>query len=273
MDIEQLSKTQIVLLTLLVAFVSSIATGIVTVSLVSQAPEGITQTINRIVERTVEKVVTEPAKSVAAAVTGNAAATEKTVVVKEDDLTADSIAKVQASTVRIVARGSSDSSFYARGIIVDPSGAIATDRGSIDPNLLSEAIFPSGARYPVTPRTPAVGSSVIILDPSFIGTTTPKFSPVSFADMGKLRLGQSVVRIGGRAYDAVSTGVIASLPNTQTDGEHLIETTINSTIPGSIIITIFGDVIGMTTGNSLLTGGTLYTPASAVSAALAVKSQ
>ena len=272
MDIEQLSKTQIVLLTLLVAFVSSIATGIVTVSLVSQAPEGVTQTINRIVERTVEKVVTEPAKSVAAVVSGNTS-TETTVVVKEDDLTADSIAKVQASTVRIVEKGAAESFAYARGIIVDASGAIATDRSAIDPNLLSEAIFPSGARYPVTVRTPVPGSSIVILDPSFLGTTTPKISPVSFADMSKLRLGQSIVRVGGKSYDVVSTGVIASLPNTQTEGDHLIETTINSSISGSIIITLFGDVIGMTTGTSLASGGTLYTPVSAVSAALSAKTQ
>ena len=38
MDLEHLNKTQIILLTLLVSFVTSIATGIVTVSLLAQAP-------------------------------------------------------------------------------------------------------------------------------------------------------------------------------------------------------------------------------------------
>ena len=70
MDIEQLNRTQILLLTLLVSFVTSIATGIVTVSLMGQAPHGITQTVNRIFERTVEKVVPEPVRPSAAAAVG-----------------------------------------------------------------------------------------------------------------------------------------------------------------------------------------------------------
>jgi len=54
---EQLNNQQIVLLVLLVSFVTSIATGIVTVTLMQQVPSGITQTINRVVEKTVETVV------------------------------------------------------------------------------------------------------------------------------------------------------------------------------------------------------------------------
>ena len=57
MELEHLNKTQIVLLTTLVAFVSSIATSIVTVTLMDQAPPGTTTTIRNVVERTVERVV------------------------------------------------------------------------------------------------------------------------------------------------------------------------------------------------------------------------
>ncbi len=55
---EDLTKTQIVLLTLLVSFITSIATGIITTSLLAEAPQGVTQTIDRVVERTVERVTT-----------------------------------------------------------------------------------------------------------------------------------------------------------------------------------------------------------------------
>ena len=69
MDMEHLSKSQIVLLTLLVSFVTSIATGIVTVSLMDQAPPAIAQTVNRIIERTVEKVVSSGQSAAATVVT------------------------------------------------------------------------------------------------------------------------------------------------------------------------------------------------------------
>src|SRR3990167_10920392 len=96
-----MSKHQIVLLAFLVGFVTSIATGIVTVSLMDQAPPSITRTINQIVERTVEKVVPAavPASQGAAAAT---VIKETTVVVKNDDLVAQSIAGVQKGIVRII---------------------------------------------------------------------------------------------------------------------------------------------------------------------------
>lgn len=55
---EELNKNQLILLVLLVTFVTSIATGIVTVSLMEQAPQSVTQTINRVVTQTIEKVST-----------------------------------------------------------------------------------------------------------------------------------------------------------------------------------------------------------------------
>src|SRR3989338_10938680 len=93
MEIEKLNKTQIILLTLLTSFVTSIATGIVTVTLLEQAPPVVTQTINRVVESTIEKVIPSQGTSVVTK--------ETTVVVKEDDLIAKSIENDSLSLARI----------------------------------------------------------------------------------------------------------------------------------------------------------------------------
>jgi len=58
MDINELNKKQLVLLTLLITFVVSIGTGIVTVSLMKQIPPTVPQTINNVIQRTIEKVTT-----------------------------------------------------------------------------------------------------------------------------------------------------------------------------------------------------------------------
>ena len=79
---EELNKNQIILLTLLVSFVTSIATGIVTVTLMDQAPPAVTQTINRVVERTVEKLV--PGETQVATVVR-----EVPVIVTEEELMCD----------------------------------------------------------------------------------------------------------------------------------------------------------------------------------------
>src|SRR3989338_1462054 len=122
MDMEELSKSQIVLLTLLVSFVTSIATGIVTVSLMDQAPPAIAQTVNRIIERTVEKVVPSPAGQSAAVVT-----TEKTIIVKESDLIVQAVEKITPSLVRVYTSSEKDPTFLGLGIVIDAEGSVIAD--------------------------------------------------------------------------------------------------------------------------------------------------
>lgn len=57
MDVKELNKSQLILLALLLSFVTSIATGITTVTLLEKAPESVAVPINRIVRETVEKIV------------------------------------------------------------------------------------------------------------------------------------------------------------------------------------------------------------------------
>ncbi|MDP4020748.1 MAG: hypothetical protein Q8P58_01755 [Candidatus Adlerbacteria bacterium] len=237
MDLEQLTKHQTLLLTLLVSFVTSIATGIVTVSLMDQAPEGVTRVINQIVERTVETVV--PANQ------GAAVATEKTVVVKQDELVPQSIATVQKSVIRIVTKGGTGP--ITRGVVVDTNGLAAVDSTALNaanPRDL-EAILYSGERVPfeVVNDNSSSGITFINLELS----TSTGFAPAMLVNPSKLTLGQTVLRIGGAGSDTVAEGVIAALPGVQGEQHSTIEASVTSATPGSVLLTIFGEVIGVAT--------------------------
>ncbi len=73
MNIEELSKAQLLLLTVMVNFVVSIATGVLTVSFLDQAPTTVTQGVNRVIEHTIQTIATpievsNPIKSITAPV-------------------------------------------------------------------------------------------------------------------------------------------------------------------------------------------------------------
>ena len=63
MDVQELNKSQLILLAILLSFITSIATGIVTVTLMQQAPSSVTVPINRIIKQTVEKIVPSTANN------------------------------------------------------------------------------------------------------------------------------------------------------------------------------------------------------------------
>lgn len=256
MDIEKLTKHQIVLLALLVSLVSSIATGVVTVSLMQDEPGGVTKTINQIVERTVEKVVpTDQGASVATAAAPTTV-TERTVVVKDDDLTAASIAKAQKAIVRITTRGGD--LLVTRGVIVTDTGIALADRTAI--NVAGgkdfEAILYSGERVPATLRLVNGTSSVAVLDLA-VGTSTG-FAPLGITDYSKLKLGQSVIRIGGTGADSIGVGVLSRFPQ-KLSHPSLIEASVSSVTPGSLLITLFGEVVGIITGDAATQSAESYT--------------
>ena len=87
MDIEELTKSQIVLLVVLISFVTSMATGIVTVSLMDQAPTSVAQTVNRVIQQTIKEVASP----------GQTATVElpaKTIIVNDTNTIADAVQKI-----------------------------------------------------------------------------------------------------------------------------------------------------------------------------------
>lgn len=248
MDIEQLSKSQIVLLTLLVSFVTSMATGIVSVSLMEDAPPAVAQTVNRVIERTVEKVVpseNQPA-SAAAVVTK-----EKTVVVKETDLVAQAVAKASPSLVRVYADASAEAAFLGMGVIVNASGLIAFDAGVLN-HAEAVVVFSDGSRAHASVANRNEIAGVVFLAPAsstLTGAPLPKLVPAELA-VGTPTLGETAVVLAGQVSTRIASSLVTSLsPKSASVPLDLIETDAptGSIIAGSPLIDLNGAVVGFST--------------------------
>jgi hypothetical protein len=178
--------------------------------------------------------------------------------VRDDDLAAQSIAAVQQAVVRIIARG--EDTLVARGVIIDGKGIALTDRAALAAtgNNVFDAILSSGERVPAVLRSTPAEGPLGVLD-VVVGTSTG-FEAASLGSASNLKLGQTVIRIGGSGGDSVGVGVIASL-NTPEEGAAptSIETSVESATPGSVLITIFGEVVGIMTSSSAAGGQNVYT--------------
>lgn len=251
MDIERLSKSQIILLTLLVSFVTSIATGIVTVSLMDQAPPSVAQTVNRIVERTVEKVV--PAGQTASSVITR----EKTIVVKESELISQAVAKISPSVARLYAISADPPQFLGLGIVLDGSGTVAADSAVLGDSGDATIIFPDGTRVRafVAERNRNSGLAFLKSATTTTDGKTPNWKPAAVS-AGHSVLGQTVIALAGKNLPRISDGIVTALvPRTSADSPlaaEVIDTNISTDfiLPGSLLVNTDGEVIGISTMSS-----------------------
>lgn len=272
MDIEQLSKSQIILLTILVSFVTSIATGIVTVSLMGQAPPSIAQNVNRIVERTVERVV--PVGQTASTVITR----EKTIIVKESDLISEAVARTTPSVVRLYLNDSDPAVFLGFGVVLDASGIIATDTWALGESGDAEIVLQDGARVRafVTMRDRSSGVAFLQAATTTKDGKTPVWNPAAIS-VGSPRLGQVVITIAGKTTTRIADGIITALipqPDSS-ETQKIIETNISgdSIVLGGLLLNTDGEIIGMSTtaGRLLSLGGFISSSALARQHALETK--
>ena len=259
---EQLTKSQIVLLTLLVSFVTSIATGIVTVSLMDQAPPAVAQTVNRIIERTIETVAVEPKGQAAATIVTQ----EKTVIVKESDLISQALTRVNPSIVRLFTTSTDTPAFLALGVVMDASGTIVSDADIFKEGDVAIAELASGARVRVTLTSQDTTSAIAYFAAATTTTEgkTPVWSPISIAGIHPA-LGATVIAIGGKSTPRVGTGIITALIASADDkGPQVIDTDVGveSIFAGSPIITTEGSLLGLRTGIARAASATGFVSAS-----------
>lgn len=250
MDMEKLNKSQIVLLTLLVSFVTSIATGIVTVSLMEQAPGAVTQTVNRIVERTVEKVAAAQPAAVSTVI-------EKEVFVNESEMFARAIERVAPSVVRLYMPGKDQEGkdmhiFVGFGLVTSAEGEIVADAGTPEGTLT--ALRADGKEVSITNVVRASEASLIRLQATSTTSNgeTVAWQPVALGG-AKTKLGAKVVGIGGRTSTRVASGIVTGLGGPEKEGDpSYVETDMTSetVAAGSPLLDSNGAIVGIATRES-----------------------
>jgi len=264
-----------VLLVLLVSFVTSIATGIVTVTLLEEAPPIVTQTINRVVEHTIERVV--PGESQTATVIE----TEKTVVVNEEDLITSVIEKNTDKIVKIY-RGTAEGPVYIGvGVLVSKDGIVAA---ATDSSILSAGknnsytiVLSNGKEVPGEAVLTTSGKPTALLRLTFTEEDGVVPGSIKYGDINGLKLGQTIVTIYGRTRTSIALGIISGLDEktievVAEEGSEeqprsisvlqAIETNIDDSKigRGAVLLNLFGEVVGISTLESRLHGGSDFTP-------------
>ena len=204
---ENLNKNQMILLVLLVSFVTSIATGIMTVSLLQQAPVEMTRTINNVVEKTIQQVTPSAVSNIISP--QNQQVT--TVVVNEDDMVTSAISKNLKSIVRINETDvNGNVNFYGLGVVMTKDGIIATDKDGILTDSLYTAKFSDGASWKLVPLGLNANTNTMFFKVNLPQKTTYVFSPAQLSATD-LQLGQTIIGLGGETDNSVAVGRVLSL--------------------------------------------------------------
>lgn len=289
---KELDKSQIVLLTLLVSFVTSLATGIVTVSLMEQGVSPVTNTVNQIVERTkeiivrvqdpqdpiviteTEMVIVQQSDLVAAAVSKNKDSSIILYKVAQGTLTEDvrledgvdelaedvqnepkeTPADMTASAVVAVNNIPAGTLVFVSRAAVLAGGILAADSSVLEMGAEYVVLGADGQRVMV--KVHAQSGGIALLD-TYAGTST------SLGDVTQLARGQAVIVLSGTNRLRVTTGIVSDI--ILNDGS-IVAVEIDRTIdtPGSMLISIDGELIGMSTGISRADGSTWFTSANVI---------
>lgn len=201
MDVQELNKSQLILLAILLSFITSIATGIVTVTLMQQAPTSVTVPINRIVRQTVEKIVP-----------GQVTNTTNTVVVKEEDLVVDAIEKNQSSLFSISKEildesGKTIEVTEGEGLAINIDGVVVVDG----------ALVPEKGVYYVKNSSGKFKADFLSIDKlgfAFLKIGAPldeknklAFTVPTLGDINKMKVGQKIIVLGNSPSSFMFDGV------------------------------------------------------------------
>lgn len=227
MDIKDLNKPQLILLAVLLSFVTSIATGIVTVTLMQQAPVSFTAPVNRVIQQTIEKIQQVEGKTVT-----------QTVVVKEEDLVVDAIAKNEGSIFAIT-KETQDVDLNTvevsagRGFAISLDGIIVADSSMVGDKGTYFAKNDSGKFKADFISTDKAGFSFLKIGAPLDEKNKLIFNVPSFGDLDKMKIGQKILVLG----NGISSFIF--------EGNKDIKTNVTKTNGGALVLNLDGEALGM----------------------------
>lgn len=199
MEIKDLNKSQLILLAILLSFITSIATGITTVTLMQQAPTSVTAPINNVVRQTIEKIQQVEGKT-----------TTQTVIVKEEDLVVDAIAKNRTSVFAITKDGFD---IDGNAIEISAGRAFAVSNNNI---VVADArLVPGLEKYYVKNDSGKFKAEFISSDKgySFMRVGEPldvtkklAYTVPTAGDVTKMKVGQQIIILGNSISSNIFEG-------------------------------------------------------------------
>lgn len=230
MDIKDLNKSQLILLAVLLSFITSIATGITTVTLMQQAPASFTTPVNRVIQQTVQKIEQVEGKTVT-----------QTVVVKEEDLVVDAIAKNQ-SAVFVITKMGQDVNFQpievsaGRGFAVSTDGVVVADASLVSDNETYFVANGSGKFKATFLSTDKAEFSFLKIGDPVNGTDKLSFTVPTLGDLTKMKIGQQVLVLGNTVTSSIFEGLNANKG---------IDLTVAKTNAGGLVLDLDGNALGI----------------------------
>ncbi len=228
MDIKDLSRSQLILLALLLSFVTSLATGITAVTLMQQAPQSVTVPINKVVKETVNRIVPTEGR-----------ATVNTVVVKEEDLIVSAIADNKPALFGIFKETSGGSrqqvsEKIGNGFAVSKKGIVAANVSEVpsdgtyyvenESGKFDAKFIPSGQNK----------FSLLKIGLPLSGTGKPSFPDLKAANIGSLKAGQKILTLG----DGISAFFYSGNPDVSVTAAEA------KSFGDSIVLDLNGEVLG-----------------------------
>jgi S1-C subfamily serine protease len=241
---DHLTKQQLVLLALLLSFMTSLATGIVTVSLMDQAPAGVTRTVSQVIEKTIQQVTPQNVSV-------------GTVTLAVDDQLANAVASVSPSVVKI--EDTRSNVIVGLGLIVSKDGIIMTDKSAVNQSSSYTAILSDGTPVPINiVQSQAANNQVNNGDVTFFNAAPLAGSSVIFVPItsaAAFTLGQTVFSLAGTSTAILGQGIITDMavPSSTAASSDASSSPIGTSISdsktasGGPLFDIRGNVIGIRT--------------------------